>query len=111
MIKHQLFVNKKSKDCLYNDLSPEGADMYYKALVTQSYKAVITPVDFAVPDITNPKTYIVCEKDNAFPVPVQHELSTGLGFNKLTVNGGHSAFASVPGEVADALVRIAEGAE
>lgn len=85
--------------------------MYYKALVPQSCQAVITPVDFAAPDITIPKTYIVCEKDNAFPVQLQHELSSGLGFNKLTVNGGHSAFASVPGEVADALVRIAERTE
>lgn len=85
--------------------------MYYKALVPQSYEAVTTPVDFAAADITIPKTYIVCEKDNAFPAPLQNELSAGLGFNKLAVNGSHSAFASVPDEVADALVRIAEGAE
>ncbi|KAJ0114846.1 hypothetical protein J7T55_004588 [Diaporthe amygdali] len=106
---HQISVNEKSKKHLYNDLSPKTTEEFYKALVPQSYKAVITPIDFAAPDISIPKTYIVCEKDNAFPVPLQHELSTGLGFNKLVISGGHSAFASVPDEVADALVKIAEG--
>lgn len=93
---------------MYNDLSPEKAQELFDELVPQSYDAVIQPVDFAVPDITIPKTYVVCEKDNAFPTALQHHLSSSLGFEKVTVSGGHTAFASIPDELATALVRIAE---
>ncbi|KAK3995732.1 Alpha/beta hydrolase fold-1 [Cladorrhinum sp. PSN332] len=107
-VKQQLFVNDKAKPLLYNDLPPETAEEFYKALVPQSYAAVIQPVPFAVPDITIPKTYIVCERDAAFPVPLQEHLATALGFSKKTISAGHSPFASAPDELADLLISIAE---
>ncbi|KAK4229300.1 Alpha/Beta hydrolase protein [Podospora fimiseda] len=106
--KQQLFVNDLSKDLLYNDMPQEQAEAFYKDLVPQSYAAVIQPVPFAVPDITIPKTYIVCERDAAFPVPLQDYLATALGFNKKTIDAGHSCFASAPDELADLLIEIAE---
>ena len=69
---------------------------------------MIQPVDFAVPDITINMTYIVCEGDNAFPTSLQHHLGSLSGFRKITVSGGHTACTSVPDELAEMLVRIAE---
>lgn len=93
---------------MYNDLSPEMAQKFFEALVPQSYAATIQPVDFAVPDITIPKTYVVCEQDNALPAALQRHWSSSLGFEEVSVSGSHTVFASVPDEVATALVKIAE---
>lgn len=93
---------------MYNDLSPEEAQELFDALVPQSYAAQTQPVDFAAPDIIIPKTYILCENDQAFPTASQRELSAGPYFNQVSVSGGHSAFRSIPNELADSLVKIAE---
>ncbi|KAL1858740.1 hypothetical protein Daus18300_009874 [Diaporthe australafricana] len=107
----QVVVNEKSKALMYNDLSPEKAQELFDALVPQSHAAQTQPVDFASPDIKIPKTYIVCEDDLAFPTASQRDLSTGPDFNQVSVSGGHSAFCSIPDELADALVKIAGNGE
>lgn len=107
-VQHQLFVIGKGRRDLYNDLSPEAADQHCKALVPQSYNAVTALADLAAQDTTISKTYIVCEKDNAFPVRLLHELSAELRFNKLNVNGRHSAFASVVAEMLAGLLILLE---
>lgn len=104
----QLVVNQKAKSVLYNDLSNEMADKYFSALVPQSYAALEKPVDFSVPDITIPKAYIVCEGDQAFPTAAQHHWTNTLGLRELSVSGGHTAFASVPDELAGVLARQVE---
>jgi len=105
----QLFLHEDlAKPLLYNDLPDETANEFFDALVPQSYAVSIQPNDFGVTEITIPKTYIVCEKDAAFPVPLQEELASNFGFLKKAVSGGHSAFASVPDELAEVLIQIAE---
>lgn len=89
-------------------MSLEKAHEYFDALMPQSYAAAEMPVDFAVPDITIPKTYVVCDNDQAFPTAAQHKWSNHLGLRKMSVSGGHSAFASTPDELAAALVQICE---
>lgn len=79
------------------------ADEYFSALVPQSYAALEKPVDFSVPDITIPKTYIVCKGDQAFPTAAQHHWIKTLGLREVSVSGGHTAFASVPDELAGVL--------
>ncbi|KAI0903163.1 alpha/beta-hydrolase [Ustulina deusta] len=105
--KKQLIVNGKARDALFNDLPPERAQAYFDDLVPQSFAAVVQPVDFAVPDITIPKTYIVCENDQAFPASLQRKRLAQAGLREVSVSGGHSAFSSVPVELADLLVQIA----
>ncbi|KAG8164260.1 hypothetical protein KVR01_006178 [Diaporthe batatas] len=100
----QLIVNQKAKEVLYNDLSEEMADKYFSALVPQSQAALEKPVDFSVPEITIPKAYIVCERDQAFPTAAQRHFVNTLGLRELSVSGGHTAFASVPDELAGVLV-------
>ncbi|OTB00400.1 hypothetical protein M426DRAFT_15537 [Hypoxylon sp. CI-4A] len=105
----QVFVHEAARDAFYNDFSAEKAQEYLDALVPQSYEATVQPIDFAVPDVAIPKTYIVCEADNALPPAWQHHAADILGMEKHSVSGGHSAFASVPGEVVDVLIKIIEG--
>lgn len=105
----QMFIHKElARPLLYNDLSEERADEFLDALVPQSYGAFIQPISFGVGEVTIPKTYIVCEQDAAFPVALQEELASSFGFKRRAVSGGHSAFASVPDELAEVLIRIAE---
>lgn len=104
-------MNEKAKNLLYNDLSTEVAERYFSALVPQSWAAMEKPVDFSVPDITIPKTYLICEGDRAFPAAAQHYWSDKLGLPKVSVSGGHTAFASVPDELASALVGMVKSAE
>lgn len=104
----QLVVNEKAKGLLYNDLSTEMADKYFSALVPQSHAALEKPVDFAVPDITIPKMYIICEDDKAFPTAAQHHCANSLGIKAASVSGGHTAFASVPDKLAAILAGVVE---
>ncbi|KAI0139994.1 alpha/beta-hydrolase [Hypoxylon sp. NC0597] len=106
----QLFVNEEAKDLLYNDLPPDKAQAMFDSLVPCSYKAFITGVDYAVPEVTIPRTFIVCESDALFLPEHQKGLATACGedVKQVSVSGGHSAFASVPEEIADILARIAE---
>ncbi|KAI0471969.1 alpha/beta-hydrolase [Xylariaceae sp. FL0804] len=104
----QLFVNEKAKDLLYNDFSPDQAEATFKSLVPCSYEAFSTGVTFAVPDVTIPKTFIVCEGDALFPPDYQRAVASACGpdLQQVSVSGGHSSFASVPEELADVLVTL-----
>lgn len=106
----QLFVNEKAKDLLYNDLPPDKAEAMFDGLVPCSYEPFVTGVNFAVPDVTIPKTFIICEGDALFPPEHQRALASACGkdLSQVSVTGGHSAFASVPEELAEMLVQIAE---
>lgn len=106
----QLFVNDKAKHLLYNDFPADKAQTMFDSLIPCSYEAFTTGVDFAVPDVTIPKTFIVCENDALFPPEHQKGLATACGqdLRQIKVSGGHSAFASVPEELAEALVQLIE---
>lgn len=101
-------VNETAKDVLYNDMTPEMADEYFSALVPQSHAALEMPVEFAVPDITIPKKYIICDDDQAFPPAAQYNLANSLGLEQLSIAAGHSAFASAPDKLAGLLAGVAE---
>ncbi|KAI1864745.1 hypothetical protein JX265_008469 [Neoarthrinium moseri] len=109
--RNQLFVNEKAKDLLYNDFPPDRAQATFDSLVPSSYEAFTTGVDFAVPEVAIPKAYIVCEGDALFPPEHQKALATACGEDlvQLSVSGGHSAFASVPEELADVLSQLLGG--
>lgn len=108
VVQKQLFVNEKAKDLLYNDLPPDRAQAMFDGLLPCSYEPFVTGVTFAVPDVTIPKSFIVCEGDGLFPPEHQRALASACGkdLNRASVSGGHSAFASVPEELADVLVQI-----
>lgn len=84
------------------------AEKYYSALAPQSHAALEKPVDFAVPDLTIPKMYIICEDDKAFPTAAQHHWADSLGMQAVSVSGGHTAFASVPDKLAAILAGVVD---
>jgi len=74
--------------------------------VPQSLAAQTTGVDYVATDVHSSvtKTYIICDVDVAFPAVLQKQMADACGFRQFHVSGGHSAFMSVPEEVAKVLV-------
>ncbi len=61
----------------------------------------------ALPDGV-PSTYIVCENDMALPVAFQLQQASNVGVDEVvSLDSGHSAFASRPKDLADLLLRYA----
>ncbi|WP_405540685.1 alpha/beta hydrolase [Streptomyces antimycoticus] len=59
-----------------------------------------------------PRTFVRCLRDRALPLPLQDRLiddadrlTPGNRFRQATLDSGHAPFASLPGELADVLVR------
>ncbi|KAK6855037.1 hypothetical protein PG995_008569 [Apiospora arundinis] len=108
--KNQLIaVNEKAKEALFNGFPEAEQEAYLAKLVPHSQDALETPVDFVVTDITIPKTYIVCELDQALPASLQEKLvETVPGFQAERIRTGHSPFLSNPKECAELIAKIAE---
>ncbi|KAK3689308.1 hypothetical protein B0T22DRAFT_461267, partial [Podospora appendiculata] len=104
----QLMVNEHGKDVFYNDF-PSDAMMqeYMEALEPQSMEVFTTPLDFVASDTTVPKYYVLCDKDAGILPSVQLLVAEQTGSEVVHVDGGHSAYASIPDKVADVLVEIA----
>ncbi|KAI0836979.1 P-loop containing nucleoside triphosphate hydrolase protein [Hypoxylon sp. FL0890] len=109
-IDSDLFVNEKAKDLLYNDLPLDKVQATFDNRVAGSYEPFVTGVDFAVSEVIISKTYIVCEGDALLSPEYERVLAATCGedLKQVSVSGGHSAFASVPGELVDILARLVE---
>ncbi|KAI1258725.1 alpha/beta-hydrolase [Xylariaceae sp. FL1019] len=104
----QLFVNEKAKPLLYSDFPADKADATFDSLEPCSYEAFTSGVNFAVPDVVIPKAFIVCNGDALFLRQHQEAIAMACGteLKRFSVSGGHSAFVSVPAEVADVVVEF-----
>jgi len=104
--REQIICRPHAKDLFYNDLPVEKAEATFATLVPQSLAAQTTAVDYVATDVHSsvPKTYIICDVDVAFPAVLQKQMADACGFRQFHVSGGHSAFMSVPEEVAKVLV-------
>jgi pimeloyl-ACP methyl ester carboxylesterase len=81
----------------YNDLPPEQAKEAAARLQPQSVPAVKQPINAAAwKDI--PSTYVICDRDNAIPVPAQEMLAQRAG-DVRRLDTSHSPFLSKPDEV------------
>lgn len=87
----------RPEEIFFNDVSAEAADAAAAQLAPQSMAAVKTPVS-AVAWRDVPTTYVVCERDNAIPVPAQ-EMLAGRADNVARLDASHSPFLSRPDEV------------
>jgi hypothetical protein len=87
----------------FNDISEAATQPFIDALEPAYYL-------HQVPTITSdnwwkvPCTYVICEKDNAIPVPMQETVSAGMQTVRLDL--GHSPFCGHPEQVVDVLVKI-----
>ncbi|KAK3317515.1 Alpha/Beta hydrolase protein [Cercophora scortea] len=103
----QLMVNEHAKDVFYNDFPSDAmVKEYVEALEPQSIEAFTTPLDFVASDTTLPKHYILCDRDAGILPSVQLLVAEQIGSKVVRVDGGHSAYASIPGKVTDVLVEI-----
>ncbi|KAN0101848.1 prolyl aminopeptidase-like protein [Hyaloscypha variabilis] len=100
----------------YNDLSDEVAAPYIAAIKPHSYRTFSSQQSVA-PWKVIPSTYIVCEKDQAIPLPVQegmlamaHQLAP-TSFDVIErCSASHSPFISQPEWLAKMLIKAAGGA-
>ncbi|RGP79430.1 hypothetical protein FLONG3_2485 [Fusarium longipes] len=91
-----MYLTDKAKDTFYNDLPSEDGDRFVSECVHQSTVSFETPSDFVATDITVPRTYIACQKDNAIPFQGQLAMAGAMGNGVVveTIDCGHVPFLS-----------------
>lgn len=93
----------RPEEIFFNDVSDDAASAASARLAPQSMAAVKAPIS-AVAWRAVPTTYVICERDNAIPVPAQ-EMLAGRADNVARLDASHSPFLSQP----DAVVGIIRG--
>jgi pimeloyl-ACP methyl ester carboxylesterase len=91
----------RAQEIFFNDLPAEAADAAAARLEPQSMAAVKDPVS-AVAWRDIPSTYVICDLDQAIPVPAQEMLSSRAGAVH-RLDASHSPFLSRPGEVVEII--------
>lgn len=96
----------------YNDLPASTAEHWANKLKHHSLPTLVSPVTYAAWRHI-PVTYLLCEADNALPLPMQEAMvetakAAGVDIAVDRCEAGHSPFLSVP-EVVVGLLRRAAG--
>lgn len=96
----------------YNDLPASTAEHWASKLKHHSLPTLVSPVTYTAWRHI-PVTYLLCEADNAFPLPMQEAMvetakAAGVDVTVERCKAGHSPFLSVP-EVVVGLLRRAAG--
>ncbi|KAF4481594.1 hypothetical protein FAGAP_12043 [Fusarium agapanthi] len=93
----------------FSDLPPEKQDEAWKLVLgSQSQKSLSDVSDFINSDVTIPKTYGLCEKDQTVPPELREMLVQAGGFDKVEkLSSGHFPFVSIPEETAKLFAQIA----
>jgi len=97
----------RPQEVFYNTCAPEVADAAAARLRPHTIASFVEPLRFvAWRDV--PSTYVICERDNAIPVPAQEAMSAHADTTH-RLQSDHSPFLTDPDAVAD-LIRGAVGA-
>lgn len=90
----------------YSDLPAEKADAAFASLCKfHSHKSLSTAPTFLESDITVPKLYLLCEKDQTLAPAFQEAMVQVGKFDRvIRLDSGHSPFLSIPEEVVEAIV-------
>ena len=89
---------------LYADLSDEESAAAESRLIDQtalSFAGRVTAAGWK----HIPTTYIISDQDQAIPPAMQLEMAGAAGADVVHLNSSHSAFLSMPGELADLVVK------
>ncbi|KAK0644462.1 Alpha/Beta hydrolase protein [Cercophora newfieldiana] len=103
-----LSLTDAAKLLFYSDLSPKAANTAFASICKfQSQKSLNAFPQFLESEITVPKLYLLCERDQAIP-PAFQEVMVQVGkFDKVVrLESGHSPFLSVPEKVVEAIVEF-----
>jgi pimeloyl-ACP methyl ester carboxylesterase len=94
-----------AQEVFYNTCPPEVADAAAARLRPHTIAAFVQPVtSVAWRDV--PATYVICDRDNAIPVPAQEAMAARAGTTQ-RLDSDHSPFLTDPGAVADLLRAVA----
>jgi pimeloyl-ACP methyl ester carboxylesterase len=96
-------------DTFYGDVDPAVAAQAAGRLVPQSVRSWSEHVDH-VDRYAAPRTYLLCERDQALPVPKQEEFSARADIAE-RMDSSHSPFLSRPSELAAWLGRALKQAD
>ncbi|KAK8090870.1 hypothetical protein PG994_000375 [Apiospora phragmitis] len=91
---HYKLVTESAGDQFYNLLPKDKRDEMGRWLVHQSKASKNAPVQFVAGDVTVPKTYVACTKDNIFPFQAQKALAQASGCKIVEIESDHSPFWS-----------------
>lgn len=92
-----------ARDALCADLDRARTAEFLSQLALQNGAAFA--VASTAPERSHPTTYIICEQDNAIPVPAQDAMS-GNADNVVRLPCSHMAQLALPDELAESLGRI-----
>lgn len=103
-------VTEGAKAQFYGDLPPAVADAAFAALCKfQARKSMSVFPQFIESEITVPKMYLLCEKDQTVLPALQEKMARVGKFDKVVrLDSGHAPFLSVPGEMVEAIVGFCE---
>ncbi|KAL2856743.1 Alpha/beta hydrolase fold-1 [Aspergillus pseudodeflectus] len=94
-----------AKPLFFSGLPQEEVDAEWERLaLKQTRKSMTDFPEYIESEIQCPKTYILCEEDQAVPPAFQEHMAGVGGYKVVRVKSGHSPFLSIPGEI----VRIVE---
>jgi pimeloyl-ACP methyl ester carboxylesterase len=94
-----------AQEVFYNTCPPEVADAAAARLRPHTIAAFVQPVtSVAWRDV--PATYVICDRDNAIPVPAQEAMAARAGTTQ-RLDSDHSPFLTDPGALADLLRAVA----
>ncbi|KAK3319447.1 Alpha/beta hydrolase fold-1 [Apodospora peruviana] len=103
-----LSLTEDARPLFYSDLPTEAADKAWASVCKfQSHKSLSTFPRFIESEITIPKTYLLCEKDQAVPPEFQQMMAqVGKFEHVVKLDSGHSPFLRKPGDVVEAIVTV-----
>ncbi|KAF4955671.1 hypothetical protein FGADI_4364 [Fusarium gaditjirri] len=87
-------LTETAKPLFFSDLPPDKQDEAWELVLgSQSQKSLSDVSKFINSDVTIPKTYVLCEKDQTVPPELQEMLIHGGGFDKVEkLPSGHFPF-------------------
>jgi pimeloyl-ACP methyl ester carboxylesterase len=93
----------------YSDVPKEEADTAYANCAKhQSVKTFTTFPNYVESEIQCPKTYVLCEADQAIPAAWQEQMAQTGGYEVVRITSGHSPFITKPDEVVAIIEKRAE---
>jgi pimeloyl-ACP methyl ester carboxylesterase len=108
-----IFDRGVAKKCFYNRASPEDAEAAAGRLCPEPIAPNQEPMSVTAGRWGRlPRAFIECADDAALPLTLQRRLHAALPCHPVvTLDSDHSPFLSMPAELADHLVAIADGFE
>jgi hypothetical protein len=92
---------------VYSGCTKEATDTALQETQPHSQDAFETSLDFIASDITIPKTYIICEKDQLLQLPLQEKLVESTpGMKEARLARGHSPFLEDTAGTANMIIKV-----